>query len=140
MDAAHDLAADWEAMVVAHDNYRDEAERTRGENVYLSGKVDELTRELERRAGFYEIEIDRLTKRADRAVEDASSIRAKMEVIAQALRMVLDEDVVAPRRPDPAHPPRDYNQTPPQGHPVDAEAVQEIGSLISRLAPVEFLR
>ena len=99
-DAARDLAADWDAMVVERDSARDEAERHKGENIYLSGKVDELTRELASRIEWFEVESAAMRNRADRAVDDATAIRAKLTVIAQAIRMVLDEEqAVAKREP-----------------------------------------
>lgn len=162
MDAARDLAADWDAMVVERDSARDEAERHRGENVYLSGKVDELTRELTSRIEWFEVESAAMRNRADRAVDDATAIRAKLTVIAQAIRMVLDEEqAVAKREPrqEPTRersiaelpprnlsnvqrpaPMRDFAQTPPDGYPVDEADAEDARDLINRLAPVALKR
>lgn len=135
--AADDLAAQWEEMRDSRDIAKDQAERARSENVFLAGRVDELTRELHTRTEFANMEIERLTQRADRATDDATAIRAKLAVIADAIRMVLDEErpVIQTRQQAKA----DFAPgADPQGREVPQAEVVEIGSLISRLAPVTF--
>ena len=161
MAAADDLAVDWDAMVVERDSAKNEAESHRGENIYLSGKVDELTRELTSRIEWFEVESAAMRNRADRAVDDATAIRAKLTVIAQAIRMVLDEEqAVAKREPRqeptressiPAPPPRnlstmqrpaprDFAQTPPEGHEVSEADAEDARDLINRLAHIALKR
>src|ERR1700683_4438324 len=99
--ATDDLAAQWDAMVVERDSAKDEAERHRAENVYLSGKVDELTRELAHRVSFCEWEWNRRPKRADKATDENIDRRAKLEIISKALMMVLNETIAAPVKREP---------------------------------------
>ena len=153
-DAARDLAADWDAMVVDRDSARDEAERHRAENVYLSGKVDELTRELAHRVSFFELELDRLQKQRDQAVDQDTDRRAKLEIISRALLMVLNETIAsAPmKRDEPIEEPpprtlstaqrpvRDFAQTPPEGYPVDEADAEGARDLINRLVPIALKR
>ena len=95
MAAADDLASQWDEMRQERDVLRDEAEQLRGQNLHLAERVDSLTRELAHRIEFFELEIDRLTQRADRAVDENVDRRAKLEIIAKALRMVLDETIAS---------------------------------------------
>ena len=136
-------------------------------NVYLSGKVDELTRELAHRIEFFDLEIARLTQRADRAVDENVDRRAKLEIIAKALMMVLNETIASapiqreepPRRESSIaasprnlstvqrpvnlggqHSRADFAQTPPDGYPVDEADAEDARDLINRLAPVALKR
>jgi phage-related minor tail protein len=155
--ATDDLAAQWDAMVVERDSAKDEAERHRAENVYLSGKVDELTRELAHRVSFFELELDRLTKRADKATDENMDRRAKLEIIAKALTMVLDETIAGPsakretapvrerpastpRNLSTAQQPRDYNNPPREGHAVSDDDAEDARDLLNRLHPVALAR
>ena len=95
MMAADDLAAQWEDMRQERDTLRDEAEQLRGHNVYLSERVDSLSRELATRIEFFDLEIDRIQKQRDSAVDQNVDRRAKLEIIAKALMMVLNETLAA---------------------------------------------
>ena len=160
MAAADDLAAQWEDMRQERDTLRDETEQLRGHNVYLAERVDSLSRELATRIEFFELEIDRIQKQRDSAVDQNTDRRAKLEIIAKALMMVLNETLAAapikreepPRESSiPAPPPRnlstmqrpaprDFAQTPPEGHDVSEADAEDARDLINRLAPVALKR
>lgn len=95
LTAADDLAAQWDEMRQERDVLRDEAEQLRGLNIHLSERVDSLSRELATRIEFFELEIDRLTQRADRATDENVDRRAKLDIISKALLMVLNETIAS---------------------------------------------
>jgi hypothetical protein len=157
--AADDLAVEWDQMATDLETARGEAEQHRGENIHLASEVDRLRKELETRTAFFDLEAGRLTARADRAVESEVAMRARFELIAKSLRMVLDEQMpVAQRKPEaPAaivtptvvvtatpqrnalearHVPRErtFVDTPPEGHDVSDEDAQQASVLVRRLA------
>ena len=134
--ASEDLAQRWETMRIERDAALDEVARSRGDITYFSSEVDRLKRELETRVAFFQLEVDRLTARTDRAVEDAAAIRAKLSLIGQSIRLVLDSEIpVAVRQPDPQG---DIMHTPTQGHEVEVDAVSDIRELMSRLPAVSY--
>lgn len=164
--AATDLAVRWDAMVVDLEAAQAEAEFHRGENVHLASEVDRLRQELATRISFFEVELDRLQKRADRAVDENSDRRGKLEIISKALLMVLNETLAAApinREPDPVRevrerpaprnlstirvsgvkPPTmngDCIQTPAEGFETSEEDAEDARDLINRLAPVALKR
>ena len=164
--AATDLAVRWDAMVVDLEAAQAEAEFHRGENVHLASEVDRLRQELATRISFFEVELDRLQKRADRAVDENSDRRGKLEIISKALLMVLNETLAAApinREPDPVRevrerpaprnlstirvsgvkPPTmngDYIQTPAEGFETSKEDAEDARDLINRIAPVALKR
>jgi hypothetical protein len=134
--ASADLAERWETMRVERDAALDEVSRTRGDVTYFSSEVDRLKRELETRVAFFQLEVDRLTARTDRAVEDAATLRGKLSLIGQSIRMVLDSEVpLATRQVDPQG---DIMHTPKEGHEVETDAVSDIRDLMSRLPAVSY--
>ena len=164
--AATDLAVRWDAMVVDLEAAQAEAEFHRGENVHLASEVDRLRQELATRISFFEVELDRLQKLADRAVDENSDRRGKLEIISKALLMVLNETLAAApinREPDPVRevrerpaprnlstirvsgvkPPTmngDCIQTPAEGFETSEEDAEDARDLINRLAPVALKR
>ena len=168
--AATDLAVRWDAMVVDLEAAQAEAEFHRGENVHLASEVDRLRQELATRISFFEVELDRLQKRADRAMDENVDRRAKLEIISKALLMVLNETIASapntiqehthiPVHTGPTRAPSERNlstirvsgvkpptmngdciQTPAEGFETSEEDAEDARDLINRLAPVALKR
>lgn len=100
-----DLAARWDEMASELAHFKATAEAEHAENVYLKEKCASLEKELSHRVSFFELEIERLQQRADLHADENSSRRAKLEIISQALRMVLDETLKPTQAREVAHPP-----------------------------------
>jgi len=92
--ANEDLAVAWDKMKSERDAALNESESLRTKNIYLSERVDSLTRELAVHQETAAIEVAHLRKRADDAVAAKEQMAGKFDLIGRSIRMVLDENVV----------------------------------------------